>query len=200
MFIQVITAKVIDAEGLKRQVERWESDVRPGADGFLGSTSGITDDGRLVVLARFDSEEPARRNSDRPEQGEWWTDTEKMLDEVRFKDSVDVVTMRGGGSDDAGFVQVMRGRIIDQAKMEAIRSRMDEMGAAMAAHRPDVIGDVVAVHADGSYTDAVYFTSESDARAAEGKQPPPEMQAMFEEFMSAFEVDDYLDLKDPWLR
>ncbi len=200
MFIQVITARVVDAEGLKGQLERWESDVRPGADGFLGSTGGITDDGRLVVLARFDSEGAARRNSDRPEQGEWWTETEKMLDDVQFKDSVEVVTMRGGGSDDAGFVQVMRGRVVDQAKMDALRSRMDEMAKAMAAHRPDVIGDVVAVHPDASYTDAVYFTSESEARAAEGKEPPPEVQAMFEEFMSAFVVDEYLDLKDPWLR
>lgn len=200
MFIQVITARVVDAEGLKGQLERWESDVRPGADGFLGSTGGITDDGRLVVLARFDSEGAARRNSDRPEQGAWWAETEKMLDDVQFKDSVEVVTMRGGGSDDAGFVQVMRGRITDTAKMGELRSRMGEMAEVMAAHRPDVIGDVIAVHADDSYTDAVYFTSESEARAAEGKQPPPEVQAMFEEFMSAFVVDEYLDLKDPWLR
>ncbi|HEX8770069.1 MAG TPA: hypothetical protein VF711_04800, partial [Acidimicrobiales bacterium] len=127
MFIQVITAKVVDAEGLKRQVDRWEADLRPEATGFLGSTGGIADDGRFIVLARFESEEAARRNSDRPEQGEWWAETEKMLDEVQFKDSVEVVTMRGGGSDDAGFVQVMLGRVIDQAKMDELRARMDEM-------------------------------------------------------------------------
>ena len=199
MFIQVINAKVVDAEGLKRQIDRWESDVRPGADGFLGSTSGITDDGQLVVFARFESEEAARRNSDRPEQGEWWAETEKMLDNVEFKDSVEVVTMGQGGSDDAGFVQVMRGRVIDKAKMDELRGRMSEMDEAMRSHRPDVIGDVVAVHADGSYTDAVYFTSESEARAGEAKEMSAEMQAMFEEFMGAFEIDDYLDLKEPRL-
>ena len=42
------------------------------AAGWLGTTAGITDDGRLVVLARFESEEVARANSDRPEQGRWW--------------------------------------------------------------------------------------------------------------------------------
>jgi hypothetical protein len=196
----VITAKVVDAEGLRRQVDKWEADIRPGATGFLGSTAGITDDGRFIVLARFESEEVAQRNSQRAEQGEWWAETEKALADVEFKNSVEVTTMGRGGSDDAGFVQVMRGRISDKEKMDELRSRMMEMEDAMASHRPDVLGDVVAIHDDDSYTDAVYFTSEAEARAGEGKPPPPEAQALFEEFMSAFVVDDYLDLKDPWLR
>ena len=199
MFIQVITAKVADAEGVKRQVDRWEKEVRPGAEGFLGSTSGVTDDGRLIVLARFESEEAARRNSERPEQSAWWAETEKLLADVDFKDSVDVVTMRGGGSDDAGFVQVMRGRVTDQAKMDALRSRMEEFETSLERHRPDVLGDVVAVHADGSYTDAIYFTSEAEARAGEAKEPPAEVQAMFEEFANAYQIDEYLDLKEPRL-
>jgi len=199
MFIQVITAKVTDAEGFKRQVDAWETDVRPGAEGFLGSTSGVTDDGRLIVLARFESEAAAQANSGRPEQSAWWADTEKLLDDVKFEDSIDVVTMRGGGSDEAGFVQVMRGHVTDQAKADAMRSRMAEFEAAMAEHRPDVLGDVTAIHADGTFTDAVYFTSETDARAAEAKEPTPELQAMFEEFMSAFDIDDYVDLKNPRL-
>lgn len=199
MFIQVINAKIVDAEGLMRQVDLWDSDVRPGAEGFLGSTSGVTDEGRLIVLARFESPEAAQRNSDRPEQGAWWAETEKMLDDVEFKDSVDVQTMGGGGSDDAGFVQVMRGRVIDKAKMEELRSRMAEMEASLASHRPDVLGDVTAIHADGTYTDAVYFTSEDEARAGEDREPPAEVQALFEEFMSAFSIDEYFDLKDPKL-
>lgn len=199
MFIQVITAKVTDGEGLKRQVDAWETDVRPGAEGFLGSTSGVTDDGRLIVLARFESEAAAQANSGRPEQSAWWADTEKLLDDVKFEDSVDVVPMRGGGSDEAGFVQVMRGHIIDQAKADAMRSRMSEFEAAMAEHRPDVLGDITAIHADGTFTDAVYFVSEAGARAAEAKEPTPELKVMFDDFMSAFAIDDYLDLKNPRL-
>ncbi len=107
--------------------------------------------------------------------------------------------MRGGGSNDAGFVQVMRGRILDAAKMDELWSRVGEFEAAMASHRPDVIGDITVVHADGSYTDAVYFTSETEARRNEGKEPPSEMQAMFEEWMTAATVDEYLDLKEPRL-
>jgi hypothetical protein len=199
MFVQVITAKVVDAERLSRQMDRWERELRPGAEGFLGSTSGVTDDGRLIVLARFESEEAAQRNSDRPEQGAWWADTEETLEDVSFQNGEKVLTMQGGGSNDAGFVQVMRGRVVDAAKLDELWSRMGEFEAAMANHRPDVIGDITVVHADGSYTDAVYFTSEAEARQNEGKEPPPEMQAMFEEWMTAASIDEYLDLKQPRL-
>jgi hypothetical protein len=197
MFIQVLTAKVVDRDGLLRQVDRWEKEIRPGVEGFLGSTSGVTEDGKLIVLARFESEEAARRNSDSPEQSAWWSEIEKTLSDVKFQDSVDVVTMRGGGSDDAGFVQVMRGSITDKAKMDEMYSRMQEFGDAMGKHRPDVIGDVTVVHGDGTYTDAIYFTSEAEARQNENKEMPEDMKAMFEDFMTAASVDEYLDLKDP---
>lgn len=197
MFIQVITAKVVDGDGLERQMDRWEREVRPGAAGFLGSTGGVTDDGRLIVLARFESEEAARRNSERPEQGAWWSETEKTLDDVRFQDSTEVVTTGGGGSNDAGFVQVMRGHVVDAAKMEELQGRTAEFEAAMAAHRPDVLGDVTAVHGDGTFTDAVYFTSEAEARANEGKPPSEELRELFEAWSSAVAIDEYLDLRRP---
>lgn len=199
MFIQVITAKVVDAEGLTRQIDKWDREIRPGAEGFLGSTSGATDEGRLIVLARFESEEAAQANNDRPEQGAWWAETEKMLEDVAFQNSEDVVVMGGGGSNDAGFVQVMRGRILDAAKLKELQSRMAEFQAAMARHRPDVIGDVTVTHADGTYTDAIYFKSEEEARANESKEMPEEMQAMFQEWMSAATIDEYIDLKQPRL-
>ncbi len=199
MFVQVITAEVADAEGLSRQMDTWEKELRPGAEGFLGSTSGVTEDGRLIVAARFESEEAAQRNSDRPEQGAWWAETEKTLRNVNFQNSAKAVTTRGGGSNDAGFVQVMRGRVLDAAKLDELLSRVGEFEAAMARHRPDVIGDLTVVHGDGSYSDFIYFTSEAEARANEAKELPPEMKAMFEEWMSAASIDEYLDLKNPRL-
>jgi hypothetical protein len=199
MFVQLITAEVADAEGLSRQVDIWEKEFRPGAEGFLGSTSGVTEDGRLIVAARFESEEAAQRASDRPEQGAWWAETEKTLRNVNFQNSEKVVTTRGGGSNDAGFVQVMRGRVLDAAKLDELLSRVGEFEAAMAIHRPDVIGDMTVVHGDGSYSDLIYFTSEAEARANEAKEPPPEMKAMFEEWLSAATIDEYLDLKSPRL-
>jgi hypothetical protein len=66
--------------------------------------------------------------------------------------------------------------------------------------RPDVIGQVVAFHDDGpTYTDIVYFTSEAEARANEQNDMPAELQELMEQLMSAAEVDEYLDLKDPVL-
>jgi hypothetical protein len=199
MFVQVITAKVVDPDGLARQMERWERELRPGAEGFLGGTSGVTDDGRFIALARFESEEAAQRNSDRPEQGAWWAETEKTLQDVTFQNGTKVMTMRGGGSNDAGFVQVMRGRVLDAARLDELTSRAGEFEEAMSRHRPDLIGDITVVHDDGSYTDAVYFTSEAEARQNEGQEPPPEMQAMFQDWSAAASIDEYIDLKHPRL-
>ncbi len=197
MFIQVITAKVVDEKALWRQIDRWESELRPGAEGFLGSTGGITDDGRLIVLARFESAEAAHRNSERPEQAAWWAETEKAIEGPTFQDSVEVMVMGAGGSNDAGFVQIMRGHVLDAAKMKDLQGRMKEFEAAMAKARPDVIGDVTAIHADGTFTDAVYFRSEAEARANEAGEMPEEMQAMFAEWTSAASIDEYLDLAQP---
>jgi hypothetical protein len=198
MFIQVIRAKAIDREGLRRQFDRWNEELRPGATGFLGSTAGITEDGRFIAVARFESAEASRANSQRDEQGTWWAETEKCLEAAAFQDSMEVLTMQGGASNGAGFVQVMCGRVTDAEKMAVLRPRMHEMEAAMKRHRPDVLGDVIAVNPDGSYTDVVYFESEAEARQGETKETPADVAALFTELMSAIAVDEYLDLKDPW--
>jgi hypothetical protein len=197
MFIQVITGTTSDREGLQRQAERWEQELRPGATGFLGSTGGVTDDGRFIMAARFESEEAARRNSAREEQGAWWAETEKYLGDVAFHDGTDVMTTLGGGSNDAGFVQVMRGRVTNRDKAAQLIAQMGEFEALMRQHRPEIMGDVTVLHADGTYTD---LTSEAEAREGEQKPMPAEALEMFEEFMSTMPVNEYLDLKAPWLR
>ena len=199
MFVQVITGTTSDAAGLRRQMDRWIQELRPGAAGYLGSTGGVTDDGRVFMAARFESEEAAQRNSAREEQGAWWTETEKYIQNPAFQDSIDVITLGGGGSNDAGFVQVMRGRVVDQEKAPALMARFEELLPAMAEGRPDILGDVTVIHSDGTYSDIVYFTSEAAAREGEQTPPPAEMMAMFEEFSAAMPVDEYIDLRDPWL-
>ena len=199
MYIQVITGTVHDLNGLERQVERWQDEVRPGAIGYLGTTAGVTDDGRFVVLARFASEEAARRNSQRTEQGNWWAETEKCLESVAFLESAAVETFFGGGNDKAGFVQVMRGRVNDPQKLEQLGQRRGEIEATLGRARPDVIGDVMVVTADGAYVEAIYFTSEAEARAGEARPLPEDMAALMEEYMAAVAIDEYFDLKNPWL-
>ena len=197
MFIQVIRGQATDREGLRRQFDRWNEELRPS--GFLGSTAGITEDGRFIAAVRFETADAARANSQRDEQGAWWAETEKCLEAAAFQDSTEVITMQGGSSNAAGFVQVMCGRVTDAGKMEALRPRMGEMESAMKRHRPDVLGDLIAVNSDGTYTDVVYFESEAEARQGETKEMPADVGALFTVMMSAIAVDEYLDLKDPWM-
>ena len=67
----------------------------------------------------------------------------------------------------------------------------------MSEARPDVIGEVIAIHGDGTYTDAVYFSSQAEARANETKPMPPKAEAMMGELMAAVTVDEYFDLTTP---
>src|SRR4029077_15125498 len=88
MFVQVIQGHVSDVAQVRVQLDRWVEEVAPGAVGWLGSTSGVTDDGRLVALARFESDEAARQNSDRPKQTAWWEQTATLsTDEPVFHNS-----------------------------------------------------------------------------------------------------------------
>jgi hypothetical protein len=199
MFVQVITGKTSKAAEVRAAVDRWEKDLAPGAEGWLGSTAGVTADGRLVALARFESEEAAQRNSDRPEQGEWWAEVAKLLDgEATFRNSVNVMPDLRGDPDQARFVQVMQGQQGPDPKraQELMNQNSDEW----AAFRPEVLGSLGIAHPDDTWTMVLYFTSEADAREGERKEPPAELQAQMEE-MNKLSVGEpeYFDLKDPWL-
>ena len=197
MFIQVIQGKVADAERLRMAIDRWKQDLQPGATGWLGSTGGITDDGMFVMTARFESEDAARRNSARPEQGKWWAETEKCFDgPVTFFDCPEVDLWMQGGSDDAGFVQVMEGHTSDADRM---RQTMQRFTDEMKRMRPEIIGATVALHGDGAFVETVYFTSEDEARQHESMQPPPEMIEALQRDESLMADVMYLDLHQPWL-
>lgn len=197
MFVQVIQGKIKDAPGLRRQMDRWQKELVGGAKGYLGSTFGVTADGEAIGIARFESAEAAAANSKRPEQDRWWAETEKLFSgPVTFHDSSDVDVTLGGGSDDAGFVQVMQGRMHDLATARKIETQAMK---DIEQHRPDLIGSLRVHHGDGGFTEFVYFTSEAEARAGEAKPPPPEAQALFAEWEQTMTVDRWLDLTDPWL-
>jgi hypothetical protein len=197
MFIQVIQGKVADADALRRTMDRWTAELMPGATGFLGTTAGITDDGRFIALARFESEEAARANSDRPQQGAWWAEMEKCFDgEAGFLDCSKVGQMLAGGSDDAGFVQIMTGRSSDVARMHDMFARhSDDLHQA----RPEVIGGLLLDAGDGRYVDAIYFTSEESAREGEQKEPPEDVRADLDEGMRLMGDVTYYDLRNPLL-
>jgi hypothetical protein len=196
MFAQVIKGKLSNPDAMRAATDRWMRDLAPGADGWLGSTGGTTDDDRYITVVRFESEEAARRNSDRPEQGRWWAETEKLFDgEATFHDSNDVTLDLHGDPDKAGFVQVMQGRGTDP---ERVKELMAEDSDKWAAFRPEVIGSVAVGHDGGVYTMVMYFTSEADAREGERKEIPPELQANMEE-MNKISVGEpeFFDLRQP---
>jgi hypothetical protein len=197
MFVQVIKGKAGDPEGLERQLDRWLSELKPGSVGWLGTTSGVTEDGTFLAIARFESEDKARENEKRPEQSEWWAETEKYFDgDVTFIDSSDVTLLHDGGSDDAGFVQIMQGRTTDRAKADQMNK---EFAGKMKDFRPDLIGAIDIAFGDNQFLSANYFTSEAEAREGEKKQPPPEDAAKMGEFMELFKDIEYYDLKSPRL-
>lgn len=197
MFIQVFQGKVADAAGLQRQMDRWMAELQPGATGYLGTTAGIADDGTYVALARFESEDAARRNSARPEQGAWWAETEKCFSgEVRFMDCMDVTPWLGGGSDQAGFVQVMEGHSTDARRMIEL---MTQVGDRLHELRPEIIGGTFATYGEDGYIEAVYFTSEADARAHETMDVPDDLRSMFEEEQRLGGEVTYYDLHQPML-
>lgn len=198
MFVQVIQGHVADAEQVHATLDRWARDLAPGATGWLGTTAGVTDDGRFIAIARFDSPDAAQRNSDRGEQGDWWTEAAQLFtDDAVFHDSTQVDIDLAGDPDTAGFVQVIQGRTSNPAR---VRELMSQDSAEWAAFRPDVLGSLGAGYDDGAYTTALYFISEQDAREGERKQPPAELQEQMKELDGLSEgPPDFLDLKRPWL-
>ena len=198
VFVQVLQGQAADAGKLRAALDRWAQELAPGATGWLGSTAGVTEDGRFIALARFESEEAARRNSDRPEQDRWWAETSQLLTgEATFKDSSDVTLDLAGNPDDAGFVQVIQGRVSDPERAR----ELGEQGASVRrAMRPDILGAMVVGHDGGAYTMAVYFTSEAAAREGEAKEPPAELKAQMDEMQQlSIGEPEFFDLKQPWL-
>jgi hypothetical protein len=124
MFVQVIEGRVQDAAALRAAIDEWVQQLAPGASGWLGSTGGVTDDGRAIALVRFESEQSARENSARPEQDQWWAQTAKLFDgEPTFSESSDVTPDIVGDPGRAGFVQVMKGRGTDPERARELMAQ-----------------------------------------------------------------------------
>ena len=196
MFIQIIQGICHDADAIRRQTETWHEEIAPKAKGYLGGTYGVTDDNRFIGVVRFESKQAAERNSARPEQDAWWSVTKKAFDgPVTFHDCDEATTVLDGGSDDAGFVQVIQGRVIDAARFRALANQpMDRLRQA----RPEVIGGTIALDPDGYATQTMAFTSEAAARRGEQQEMPEEDRKSFEEQMSLLRDVTYLDLRHPW--
>lgn len=102
----------------------------------------------------------------------------------------------GGGSDEAGFVQIMEGHTRDAGRMHELLTQ-----GADRVHelRPEILGGTLATFGGDGYVEAVYFTSEAEARAAEEIEIPDDLRSLFEEESKLMGEVEYYDLHQPML-
>ncbi|HEX6249342.1 MAG TPA: hypothetical protein VFZ64_15850 [Nocardioidaceae bacterium] len=198
MFIQIIQGRCTRPDELRAQLDTWRERYGETADGWLGGTYGFTDDDMFVGVVRFESKEAAAANSARPEQSAWWAETERLFDgPVEFHDADKVMLMLDGGSDQAGFVQVIQGKVDDPALLEA---ELDEMSNMLHEARPEIIGSTFAIEDDGTFTETVAFTDEAAAREGEAKAMPvsENVRHLMQDWERMTHDVTYLDLHHPW--
>ena len=193
MFIQIIQGRCTRQDEMHALADEWREQLGPNADGWLGGTYGFTDDGMFLGVVRFESREKAMANSQRPEQDAWAKRMAALFDgPVEFHDSDDVSLLLDGGSDDAKFVQIIRGKVDDPARLRAMMTENPQMLHEM---RPDILGATLAIEPDGTYTETVAFTDEASARKGEAVMAPDDVRA---ELDYAMKGATFYDLRHPW--
>ncbi|GAA4085336.1 hypothetical protein ACFFOS_18020 [Nocardioides kongjuensis] len=177
MFIQMIQAPCTRQDEADAMLDEWRRDLAPGATGWLGGTYGFTDDDQLMAVVRFASREEAMANSARPEQSAWAERFMALMDgPAEFHDCDDVTLFLDGGSDDAGFVQIIRGKVDDPSRLKAMMADTETLHEM----RPEILGGTLAIEADGSFVETVAFTSEAAAREGERMEPPEDVRRELE--------------------
>jgi hypothetical protein len=195
MFVQVIRGHARNRAGLRRQWQQWERELEPTADGYLGATAGIADDGAFIAMVRFESEAAARRNGARDVQTRWWHELLQHLDDdVVIHDCTRTDIWANGGSDEAGFVQIRQGDSSDPSRLRDLY--VSQQPVRMGPSRPEVIGGLFAWHGDSGFTLSAYFTSEREARNGENLH---EFKSFFDDISAVMLDVTYIDLRDPWL-
>jgi hypothetical protein len=187
VFIRIMRGRVVDGAGRRFELARWRQELGAGTPGWQRLTAGVTDDGEVVAVLRYGDEEAARRSGERPKSAVW---------RATWYDCPVVNVMKAGDEADAGFVQVMQGRLVDPVRLAAMRAEVER---TLRERAPHVLGVTVAEHADGiGFTEVTYFTSEREARAGE-RQMPVEMAVQLGTVRSYMEGLEFLELRDPVL-
>lgn len=195
MFVQVIRGHATNRAGLREQWERWESELEPTAEGYLGATAGLADDGTFIAMVRFASEASARRSAARDVQTRRRYELLGRLDDgVVVHDCTRTDIWNRGGTDEAGFVQIRQGTSSDPERLRDLY--VDEQPVRMGPFRPEVIGGLFAWHGDSGFTLSAYFTSEREARSGENLH---QFKSFFDDINAVMQDVTYIDLRDPWL-
>lgn len=196
MFIQMVTGSCTQQDDMRMLVDDWCTNMAPQA-GWLGGTYGFTDDDRFMGVVRYESAAAWAELCAAEGAGAWWAAAEQMFDgKPELHQSEDVSMMLNGGSDDAGFVQIMRGRV-GNADLLRKMTTDQEMTTMLHQARPDIIGATLLIEDDGWFTETIAFTDEESARQGEQKEMPAEVA---QEMQSAMLDVEYHDLHRPWFR
>ncbi|HEU4398103.1 MAG TPA: hypothetical protein VFU54_09765 [Actinomycetota bacterium] len=195
MFIRIMRGRVVDGARMRFELARWRQEQGAGTPGWQRLTAGVSDGGEAVAVFRFDDEAAARRSGERPQQANWRASVERQLaGSATWYDCPVVNVMKAGDEADAGFVQVMQGRLVDPVRLAAMRAEVER---TLRERAPHVLGVTVAEHADGvGFTEVTYFTSEREARAGE-RQMPVEMAVQLGTVRSYMEGLEFLELREP---
>jgi hypothetical protein len=192
VFMQVMQGKCSRPDELRALADSWREEGSAGAIGWLGGTYGITEDGTFLGMIRFTSREDAMANSARPETNAFAEKMGALMDgPVTFHDCDDVTSFLDGGSDEAGFVQVISGHLDDPAPAKAMLADTGDLQEM----RPEIIGGTFALAPGGTYFQTIYFTDEESARKGEQIEPPEDVRAALESMMAGA---TFYDLHQPW--
>jgi hypothetical protein len=194
VFIQMVQGRCSRQDEMRQLVDDWCGSMadRPG---WLGGTYGFTDDDRFLGIVRFDSSSACKEAAAMDGAAMWWAGAEALFDgDCDVHESEDVSIMLAGGSDDAGFVQVMQGRVTDA---DRYRHFMTDTAMTSMLHdaRPEIIGAILAMEPNGRFVETIAFTDEDSARRGEQIDMPADMEADFQAAMADVE---YIDLHKPW--
>lgn len=196
MFIQMVQGSCERQDDMRGIVDDWCTHMS-GQPGWLGGTYGFTDGGDFVGVVRYESQSAAQQACASDEAAMWWAAAEQCFSrQPELHQATDVNMMLDGGSDDAGFVQIMRGRVGNADKLRRMTTDT-EMTTMLHQARPDIIGGTLAIEDDGHFIETIAFTSEDEARMGEQKEMPAEVGADMAEAMADVE---YVDLHQPWFR
>lgn len=194
MFIQMVSGSCTKQDDMRMLVDDWCA-YMSHQPGWLGGTYGFTDDGHFMGVCRYESEAMCRELCAAEGAGLWWAAALQLFkDTPEIHQSEDVSVMLAGGSDDAGFVQIMRGKVANADMLRKMTTDR-EMTSMLHEARPDIIGSTLIIEDDGTFTETIAFTDEASARVGEKKEMPATVAA---DFAGAMTDVQYYDLHRPW--
>jgi hypothetical protein len=93
MFAQILRGQVIDAPAVHAALDRWHTELKASVEGYLGTTSGVADDGTFIAVDRFTSPAVDREFEAREtETREWPAEVLALVRRVEdLTDSVEYV-------------------------------------------------------------------------------------------------------------